>query len=316
MIINSTPGLFVLLLCLTKVYCLNSKHLNVERSAGESEAADTHPTLIRKEEAYYSVPLRYSNGIKTSFSRSGYLTLERSKTDMSGSRKDQADSKQVSEHVDVPRLNRQPCTFSVGQATYFTPTVYSAMCMCGSSGRGRAYALDSAVESCVSSCMMGHNGDVCLASQYHGGFNDEFSDCCTNCGGQEGFMTVTTTYPSSFVGNFKACLAATPTPTPTPTPSSSPPPPCVIDVVQGSHPSIPHLTKKCVCSGYSTGRTFAVCGSVQQCMDTCMSVDEGDACSTSTIIPAALTLFASCCNTCNGNSVTVGFGSVTYTGCI
>ena len=328
---------FLLLLTITisQVYCIPTpvKHVHLP-SSGRSVVSDIHSLPVGMEQINYTVPSQYTDGIEATFSEDGHVKLNKAATELIELMRDRSASTQNSPEIFVSRLHRHPCAFNVSPATYFTPTVYSAVCMCGSSGLGRAYAVDNAMEVCMKICMGGYDGSTCYAMQLFGGFNNEFDECCQSCGGTEDDMTVETTYSSPFVGNFKSCVAPYPIPTPTLSPSpspstssststsSSPSPspsasfPCSIEVSEGSDLSIPHLTKTCFCSTFSRGRTFVVSRSVKECVQSCISADEGTNCEMLATIPAALIQFRGCCKTCDGNVVSVGFEGSPYPGCM
>lgn len=201
--------------------------------------------------------------------------------------------------------SRVGCSFAIGFRSHFTPAVYGASCMCGRRGRGRLYTLQDSVKTCVSSCMATHHGSVCSAHDLHSGFENEFSACCSGCGGKRSILAVTSSLFTNFRGRFLGCIA-----------QDNKPSGCEIEVDQLSSFAVPNIHNQCKCGTKSTGRSFVVCESMKICMDPCMSADEGQSCDQSTIVSSALSQFQTCCNTCDGHLLSSTLGSTTYTSCI
>lgn len=251
------------------------------------QSSSFHNTFHEDPGQYRSASSKFGGKMRSKVSKRGHIELLKSPEDKS-----------------LTLSTRVDCSFKIGHRTYYNPTSYGATCMCGSSGRGRVYAMEDAVRSCVTKCMKTHHGSVCLADDLHSGFEDEFSACCAGCSGKRSTINVTSSTSQTFSGRFRGCIA------------DEKPPACEIEVDQLSSLVLPNIIKRCKCGGSSSGRVFVVCESMKSCMEPCMSADEGQQCERSTIIPAAISQFTTCCNTCSGHVTSTTFGSTTYTSCI
>lgn len=199
---------------------------------------------------------------------------------------------------------RMGCTYNIRRRWNFQPNVYGATCVCPNRSRGRMYAMDDTVKTCVKSCMLTHQGNICLRSELHSGFEDEFSTCCSSCNGRRSIIDVTNVRRPRFRGRFQGCVAA---------PRSTA---CRIESTSFPSLVLPNIHKKCKCGRSSSGRIFVVCDSLKRCMNPCMSGDEGNICKRSTITSLATSQFLKCCNTCTGHIVQAKYGPITYTSCI